>query len=100
LSPAAFVISSRAHRASTIMQSLFILQDIFREVFDDELLVITPETASKDVDDWDSAAQVKLLLTIEERFSFEFTEDEVSAIKNVGGFLEAIQRRKSRRHEG
>jgi acyl carrier protein len=38
-------------------------------------------------------AQVKLVLAIEEHFGFQLTEDEVSSIRSVGGFLEAIERR-------
>jgi acyl carrier protein len=76
------------------MHTLFLLQNIFREVFDDEDLTVSPETAAKDVDGWDSVAQVKLVLAIEEQFGFQFTEDEVSSIRNVGGFVEAIERRK------
>lgn len=68
------------------------IQNIFREVFDDVRMVVAPETSSKDVDGWDSVAQVKLVLAIEEQFGFQFTEDEVSSIRNVGGFVEAVQR--------
>jgi len=76
------------------MHTLFLLQNIFREVFDDDLLAVTPEMGSRDIDGWDSVAQVKLVLAIEEQFGFQFTEDEVSMIRNVGGFVEAIERRK------
>jgi len=69
------------------------LQNIFREVFDDDLLVLSAECSSKDIDGWDSVAQVKLVLAIEEQFGFQFTEDEVSSIRSIGGFLEAIKRR-------
>lgn len=77
----------------TTTHTLFVLQNIFREVFDDDLLVLTAQSGSKDIDGWDSVAQVKLVLAIEEQFGFQFTEDEVSSIRSVGGFLEAIKRR-------
>lgn len=74
------------------MYILFVLQNVFREVFGDDALAIRPESSSKDIDGWDSVAQVKLVLAIEEEFGIQFTEDEVSSIRTVGGFLEAIER--------
>ncbi len=76
------------------MQTLFVLQNIFREVFDDDSLCVTPETSAKDIDGWDSVAQVKLVLAVEEQFGFQFTEDEVSSIRDAGGFIAAIERRR------
>lgn len=77
------------------MDRLFLLQDIFREVFDDDGLVVTPRTSRSDVADWDSVAQVKLVLSLEERFGIRFTEDEVSSVQTVGDFLAAIETHKS-----
>ncbi len=78
-----------------MMHTLFLLQNIFREVFDDDSLIVAPETGAADVNGWDSVAQVKLVLAIEEQFGFQFSEDEVSSIRNVGGFVEAVERRKN-----
>jgi acyl carrier protein len=75
------------------MNELFVLQNLFREVFDDSLLVVEPQTGHGDVDGWDSVAQVKLVLAIEEEFDLQLTEDEVSSIRTVGGFLDAIRER-------
>ncbi len=75
------------------MQALFVLQTIFREVFDDDRMVITPETSPRDVSSWDSVKQVQLILAIEEQFNFRFTTDEVSAIKSAGDFVACIRRR-------
>lgn len=75
------------------MNALFTIQNIFREVFDDDLLTVAPETGNKDIDGWDSVAQVKLILAIEEQFGFQLTEDELSSLKTVGGFIQAVQKR-------
>jgi FkbH-like protein len=74
------------------MKTLAILQDIFRDVFDTPQLTVSPNTSSGDLEGWDSVAQVKLVLAIEDRFNFLLTEDEVSAVRDVGGFLKAIER--------
>lgn len=76
------------------MDRLFQVQEIFRQVFDDDAAV-SPQTGRTEVDGWDSVAQVKLVLAIEEQFGIQFTEDEVSSIETVGGFLQAIEAHKA-----
>jgi acyl carrier protein len=78
------------------MDRLFVIQDMFRQVFDDEGLVVTKETGRRDVADWDSVAQVKLVLSLEEEFGIRFSEDEVSSLQTVGDFLAAIEAHKDR----
>lgn len=69
------------------------LRNIFREVFDDDALVISEETSSEDFEEWDSIAHVKLVFMIEEEFGVTLELGEVSAIKSVGGFIEIIAKR-------
>ena len=61
------------------------LLDIFREVFDDDELVITDETVAADVDGWDSLAHINLVVAIEKGFDVSFTTQEIAALENVGG---------------
>jgi acyl carrier protein len=75
------------------VHTLFVLQTIFREVFGDDRLVITPETSPRDIPNWGSVNQMQLILAIEEQFDFHFTTDEVSSIKKAGDFIECIRRR-------
>ncbi len=77
------------------MDRLFVLQEIFRQVFDDDRLVIAPETSRREIADWDSVAHVKLILSLEEEFGIRFTEDEVSCVQTVGDFLAAIETHKA-----
>ena len=73
---------------------IVILQRLFREVFDDDNLVVTPQTGHGDIDGWDSVAQVKLVLMVEEQFGLQFDDDEVSSMHTVGDFLGSIQLRR------
>ena len=41
------------------------VQKIFQEQLDDENIVITNETTSEDVDDWDSLTHIMLIVAIE-----------------------------------
>lgn len=76
------------------MNSLITLKNIFRDVFDDDTLNISETTSQSDIEDWDSVAQVKLVLTIESEFEIRFSTEEVSTLKSVGDFLQAIAKHK------
>ena len=66
------------------------LTKIFRDVFDDENLVITDATNADDIEDWDSLEQITLVVTIEKEFEIKFNVHEVSGFKNVGEMADAI----------
>ena len=68
------------------------LQEIFNDVFDDEITV-TPELSAKDVDGWDSLAHIRLLLTVEKRFHIKFSTSEIGKLENVGDLVALIQAR-------
>lgn len=63
---------------------------IFRDNFDDESIVLTDETSSKDIEDWDSLEQVNLVVAIQDKFKIAFTIDEVNAMRNVGEMVDFI----------
>lgn len=71
-------------------QILADVQDIFRDVFDEEELVIKDETNADDIEDWDSLAQVRLTVAIEKKFGIKFDFGELTALHNVGEMLDLI----------
>lgn len=71
-------------------ERLAAVQRVFRDVFDDDALTITPETTPADVEGWDSVAQVKILLSLEEEFGFRFKTEEVSKVRSVADLLAAM----------
>lgn len=74
-------------------QSIFdAVQQIFRDNFDDEELVITPETCADDIEDWDSLEQINLLTAIEKKFNIKFKLADVRNLKNVGDLLDLVAR--------
>jgi acyl carrier protein len=75
------------------MQVLNSVQAIFREIFDNPDLVILPATGPSDISDWDSVAQVKIVLGLEEAFGTQFTTSEVAEFHTVGDFVGALERR-------
>ena len=69
-----------------------LLNPIFRDVFDDDELVIKANTIAKDIDGWDSLTHIRLVISIEKAFDLRFTAAEISALKNVGEMVELIVR--------
>ena len=66
------------------------VQNVFREVFDNEQLVIYREMQAKDVKGWDSLTHITLIMTIEETFKIRFSTREVMGFQNVGEMLDCL----------
>ena len=69
------------------------LQQIFREVLDQPELILTRESDSNNVQDWDSFAQISLIMAIEEHYQMKFVLNEFQDIKNVGDMADLISRK-------
>jgi acyl carrier protein len=67
------------------------LTPIFREVFDDDSIVLTPETTAADIADWDSVAHIGLIVAIEQRLGIRFKSSELEALHNVGHLAGIIE---------
>ena len=67
-----------------------IVQRIFRDVFDDESLVISDSTNSSDIEDWDSLEHISLVVSMEKEFNLKFDLKEVNALANVGEMVDLI----------
>lgn len=64
---------------------------VFRDVLDDESIVIQESTTASDIDGWDSLTHIRLVLTVEQLFNVKFSAKEVNAMKNVGEFVGLIE---------
>ncbi|WP_226689843.1 acyl carrier protein [Ruegeria arenilitoris] len=70
------------------------LTSVFRDVFEDDEITLTPETTAEDIEDWDSLTNIQLLIAIEKAFSgLEFSTGEVANLQNVGDLVSAITKR-------
>lgn len=65
---------------------------IFRDVFDDESIVLTEETTAADIEDWDSLMHITLINEIEEAFGYKFGMKEVLGMKNVGEMCDILEK--------
>ena len=68
------------------------VQQIFRDNFDDEELIITRETCADDIEDWDSLEHINLIVAVEKKFGMKFSMEDVRGLKNVGDLLDLIGR--------
>lgn len=73
------------------------IRPIFQDVFDDAALIVGTETCAADIEDWDSLAQISLVVAMEHEFQLKFNLDEVNRLENIGGMAELIQRKLAER---
>lgn len=66
------------------------LNEIFSDVFDDDITV-SDEMTADDIEDWDSFEQINLITAIEKSFNIKFKMETVLLMKNVGDMISAIQ---------
>ncbi len=77
-----------------------VLNEIFREVFDDETLTVGPATTAEDIEDWDSLEHINLVVAVEKKFGVKFNIGEVNGMNNVGEMVETILKRAGQGAEG
>lgn len=66
------------------------LNEIFRDFFDDDELVINSNTVASDVPGWDSLEHITLLTVIEDEFNVSFDVKKTSSYGNVGELAKEI----------
>ena len=69
------------------------VQIIFRDVFDDDTLVIRDSSNASEISEWDSLMHINLIAAIEQEFDIKFSVSEVTNLKNVGEIIEAVAKK-------
>lgn len=69
------------------------LNEVFRDVFDDDTIEVDDLTTADDIDDWDSLEHINLIAAVEKEFDIKFRMGEVSGMKDVGEMVEIIMSR-------
>ena len=66
------------------------LNEVFRDVFDDDSITVNENTTSNDIEDWDRLEHINLIVAVEKKFGMKFSMGQVTTMKNVGEMVEII----------
>ena len=67
------------------------LQTVYRDILDDEKIVLTEETTAEDIEEWDSLTHVQIVAEIQKVFNVKFSAKEILLWENVGDIIDAIE---------
>ena len=65
---------------------------IFREIFDDDDIVLTLESTADDIEEWDSLNQIKIILECEKFFQVKLKARDIRSLNNVGEMVDHLMR--------
>ncbi len=68
------------------------LEEIFRDLLDDEEFVLAEDLAKDDIAEWDSLFHVTLIATISDEFNMEFTTDDMLAATSIPAVLDILEK--------
>ncbi len=66
------------------------LNEVFRDVFDDDSITVCDSTTADDIEDWDSLEHINLVVAVEKQFGIKFNMGEVNSFRNVGEMVDSI----------
>ena len=72
-------------------QILSEVQTVFRDILDNENIVLNAATTANEVEGWDSLTYIQLIVAIEKHFKIKFTSKEIFSWENVGEMVDRIQ---------
>ena len=67
------------------------LTEIFRDVMDNDEIVLEENTTAEDIEEWDSLAHVQLIEKIQEVFGVKFSAKEMNSWEDVCEFVDSIE---------
>lgn len=70
------------------------IQGILRDFFDDETISIKEESSAKDIEGWDSLANVQIMLSIEAEFDVTFDLDDMTGFHCIGDIIRCIENKR------
>ncbi|MBP3280072.1 MAG: acyl carrier protein [Butyrivibrio sp.] len=66
------------------------LNEVFRDVFEDDEITVGEDTTSADIEDWDSLEHINLVNAVEQEFGIKFNMGQIVSMKNVGEMVTII----------
>lgn len=75
------------------MSTIERLTEVFRLVFDDDSIEISPDMTANDIEAWDSLSHINLILAVEAEFGIKFIPAEMVKLRNVGELITRIEKK-------
>jgi len=69
---------------------LKVLNDVFKDVFDDDVLILTRDTTAKDIEEWDSLNQIKLIIQCERAFDIRLKARDINMLEDIGEMVDHL----------
>ena len=63
---------------------------VFRDVFQDDSIVVRKDMTADDVQNWDSLTHIDMIMLIEEEFGIRVPTRAITTMKNVGDLVGII----------
>ncbi len=67
------------------------IQDVLRDIFDDENLIITENTTSEDIEAWDSLTHIQLISILSKKYKKELSIEQMGEINSIKKILEVFE---------
>jgi acyl carrier protein len=67
------------------------LTELFRDIFDDDAIVVSDNTTAMDVEGWDSLSNIQLILAVESAFRIRLSVAQVSSLAKLGDLVSIIE---------
>jgi len=74
----------------TLAEAIARIEPIFRDLFDEYDGPVTANLTARDVEQWDSLANVQLIVMVEKAFSVKFASSDIKSMKNLGALAELV----------
>lgn len=74
-------------------QITLIVQDIIRDILDNDSLIISDAMIAQDVDNWDSLAHISIITAIEKQLNIRFNISEIESMDNIGTMIHLIEKK-------
>lgn len=71
------------------------VEEVFRDVLDNDEITLAEATTANDIEEWDSLTHVELVRAVEKAFGVRFTSAEILSWKNVGEMVDSVARYKA-----
>ena len=72
------------------------LTSIFCDTFDDDTIVLTPDTTAHDIKGWDSVNHISLIVAIEQEFHIKLKTSELELLRNIEEMVRLVESKTSR----